>query len=196
MRVIHSGESMKSVWPRLASRIGLDLLRGGKNLISGKPLMQPGFGSQTIESDDLALVEDVLSHPEMWDDESLINRLQDEFAAWNGSHAAFAFMGGRVALSACIHALGLRPGDEVVVPGYTCVVVPNAFAFAGVKEGRDIEYASRAGAASVWIGVSRFRKNSRLCVRPEVIRHRRLRACYRGKLQRTQGRQLGRCRFL
>ncbi len=42
-------------------------------------------------------------------------------------------MGGRVALSACIHALGLRPGDEVILPGYTCVVVPNAFHFAGVN---------------------------------------------------------------
>jgi perosamine synthetase len=55
------------------------------------------------------------------------------FAAWNGSAHAFAFAAGRVALSACIHALGLGPGDEVIVPGYTCVVVANAFDFAGVR---------------------------------------------------------------
>jgi dTDP-4-amino-4,6-dideoxygalactose transaminase len=42
-------------------------------------------------------------------------------------------MGGRVALSAAIYALDLQPGDEVVIPGYTCVVVPNAFEYAGVK---------------------------------------------------------------
>ena len=38
-----------------------------------------------------------------------------------------------MALSACIYALNLKPDDEVILPGYTCVVVPNAFHFAGVK---------------------------------------------------------------
>jgi dTDP-4-amino-4,6-dideoxygalactose transaminase len=46
--------------------------------------------------------------------------------------AAFAFMSGRESLSAVVEALGLSQGDEVIVPGYTCVVVPNALAFAGV----------------------------------------------------------------
>ena len=55
------------------------------------------------------------------------------FAKWNGSKYAFAFMGGRVALSSCIYALDLQPGDEVILPGYTCVVVPNAFQFADIK---------------------------------------------------------------
>src|SRR3989304_4500748 len=54
-------------------------------------------------------------------------------ARGNVSRHAFAFLGGRVALSACIHALGLAPGDEVILPGYTCVVVPNAFHYAGVR---------------------------------------------------------------
>jgi perosamine synthetase len=55
------------------------------------------------------------------------------FALWNGSRHAFTFAAGRVALSACIHALDLQPGDEVIAPGYTCVVVANAFDFAGVR---------------------------------------------------------------
>ena len=59
-------------------------------------------------------------------------RFEAEFAAWNGSRAAFAFASGRESLTGIIHALELRPGDEVVVPGYTCVVVANAFVFAGV----------------------------------------------------------------
>lgn len=42
-------------------------------------------------------------------------------------------MSGREALSACIYALDLKPGDEVIVPGYTCIVVPNAFHFVGVR---------------------------------------------------------------
>lgn len=50
-----------------------------------------------------------------------------EFSRWNNSKFAFAFMSGRVSLSACIYALNLQPGDEVILPAYTCVVVPNAF---------------------------------------------------------------------
>lgn len=67
------------------------------------------------------------------DRDATIHRFEREFAAWNGSKHAAAFAAGRVALSACIEALALGPGDEVIVPGYTCVVVPNAFEFAGVK---------------------------------------------------------------
>lgn len=35
-------------------------------------------------------------------------------------------------MSAGIEALGLKPGDEVIVPGYTCVVVTNSVRFAGL----------------------------------------------------------------
>ena len=39
---------------------------------------------------------------------------------------AFAFWKGRTALEATLRALGLSAGDEVVMPGFTCVVVPDA----------------------------------------------------------------------
>jgi len=42
-----------------------------------------------------------------------------------------AFWKGRVALYAILRAVGVGPGDEVVVPGFTCVVVPNAVRLAG-----------------------------------------------------------------
>lgn len=44
---------------------------------------------------------------------------------------AFSFWKGRVALYAILRALGIGPGDEVIVPGFTCVVVANAIRFAG-----------------------------------------------------------------
>src|SRR5262245_18494440 len=47
-------------------------------------------------------------------------------------HAA-SFGSGRVALWAILHALGIGAGDEVIVPGYTCVAVPNAVRFAGAR---------------------------------------------------------------
>jgi len=45
------------------------------------------------------------------------------FASWLGVPHAFAFWKGRVALYAILRALGVGEGDEVIVPGYTCVAV-------------------------------------------------------------------------
>lgn len=47
--------------------------------------------------------------------------------------SAVYFWKGRVALYAILQALEIGPGDAVVVPGYTCVVVPTAVYFAGAK---------------------------------------------------------------
>lgn len=44
---------------------------------------------------------------------------------------AFFFWKGRVALYTIMKAMGIGPGDEVIVPGYTCVVVPNAVLYTG-----------------------------------------------------------------
>lgn len=102
-------------------------------LALGHPLTTPPFGSATLDLDDVAIAEGKLKERKDWFDPQRVEEYQDAFASWNGSKHAFAFMAGRVALSACIYALGLEPDDEVILPGYTCVVVPNAFHFAGVK---------------------------------------------------------------
>jgi perosamine synthetase len=52
---------------------------------------------------------------------------------YGGTCRAFLFHKGRVALHALCRALGIGPGDEVVLPGYTCVVVPQAFAVLGAR---------------------------------------------------------------
>lgn len=46
---------------------------------------------------------------------------------------ACTFWKGRVALYAILKALGVRQGDFVLVPGYTCVVVPAAVHFLGAN---------------------------------------------------------------
>jgi perosamine synthetase len=38
----------------------------------------------------------------------------------------FLFSKGRVALYALLKAMGIGPGDEIIIPGYTCVMVPSA----------------------------------------------------------------------
>ena len=102
-------------------------------LFIGKPLVYPSLGSMTLDKDDVLVAKKWLKNRSTWNDNQIVEELETKFSNWNGSKYAFAFMGGRIALSAIIHGLGLKPKDEVIIPGYTCVVVPNAFEFAGIK---------------------------------------------------------------
>ena len=45
----------------------------------------------------------------------------------------FFFFKGRVALYAILKAIGIKPEDEIIVPGFTCVVVPNAITYLDAK---------------------------------------------------------------
>jgi dTDP-4-amino-4,6-dideoxygalactose transaminase len=45
----------------------------------------------------------------------------------------FLYWKGRVALYAILKAMGIKEGDEVIIPAFTCVVVPNAILYLGAK---------------------------------------------------------------
>ncbi len=60
----------------------------------------------------------------------LYERAVEEFF---GSGTALAFWKGRVALYAILRALGIGEGDEVIVPGYTCVMVPGPVVYTGAR---------------------------------------------------------------
>jgi perosamine synthetase len=45
----------------------------------------------------------------------------------------FLYWKGRVALYAILKAMGIKQGDEVIIPAFTCVVVPNAIMYLGAK---------------------------------------------------------------
>lgn len=49
------------------------------------------------------------------------------------SSNSFLFSKGRASLYATLKALGLTQGDEVIIPGYTCLVVPTAAQILGIK---------------------------------------------------------------
>ncbi|EPY4267353.1 DegT/DnrJ/EryC1/StrS family aminotransferase [Klebsiella pneumoniae] len=51
---------------------------------------------------------------------------------WNTPWVA-SFMGGRASLYAVIRTLGLKSGDQIVIPAFTCQCVANAIAFNGVE---------------------------------------------------------------
>ena len=63
---------------------------------------------------------------------SALSTYEDQFAGlFPKDIQAFAFWKGRVALYAILESLGIGPGDEVIMPGFTCVVVPNAVLYRG-----------------------------------------------------------------
>jgi len=64
----------------------------------------------------------------------VIKRYEESFgSSFPGEMQAFSFWKGRVALYAILEALGIGQGDEVIVPGFTCVVVPNAVIYRGAS---------------------------------------------------------------
>ena len=57
---------------------------------------------------------------------SAVNRFEKEYAALTGAGHCLATMNGTSALVASLGALGIGPGDEVIVPPYTFVATVNA----------------------------------------------------------------------
>jgi dTDP-4-amino-4,6-dideoxygalactose transaminase len=49
------------------------------------------------------------------------------------SEAMYFFFKGRVALYAILKAIGVKQGHEIIIPGFTCIVVPNAIIYLGAK---------------------------------------------------------------
>jgi len=62
-----------------------------------------------------------------------VTRFQEAFADWLGTEHSFAFWKGRVAMYAILRALGVGEGDEVILPGYTCVMDVNPIIYLGAK---------------------------------------------------------------
>ena len=62
-----------------------------------------------------------------------VTQYERAFADRFSASAAFAFWKGRVALYAILKGLGIGPGDEVILPGYTCVMAVNPIMYLGAK---------------------------------------------------------------
>jgi perosamine synthetase len=57
----------------------------------------------------------------------------DAIAAWAGVPFCHLTTSGTVALTVAAHAVGLRPGDEILIPAYGVISTVNAFASAGLR---------------------------------------------------------------
>jgi perosamine synthetase len=55
------------------------------------------------------------------------------FAARLGANRGFSFWKARVALYAILKAMGVGSGDEMILPGYTCVINVNPIKYLGAR---------------------------------------------------------------
>ena len=67
------------------------------------------------------------------DEPGIIREYERQFAKQCGTTHAISFGAGRMALYAILQALDIGPGDEVIIPAFTCVVVPNAILYSGAR---------------------------------------------------------------
>jgi perosamine synthetase len=88
------------------------------------------YGRQSIDDDDIAAVVRVLKSDWLTTGPE-IAALESDFARFCGAAEAVAVSSGTAALHAAYHALGLGPGDEVIVPALTFAATANAAAYLG-----------------------------------------------------------------
>jgi dTDP-4-amino-4,6-dideoxygalactose transaminase len=80
---------------------------------------------------DCVVATRLLLRPQQLVDGPAIDAYEDAFAGAVGAAHGVSFAHGRVGLYALLHELGVGPGDEVIVPAPTHVVVPNAVRYLG-----------------------------------------------------------------
>lgn len=66
-----------------------------------------------------------------YDAPDVISEYEQRFANYCGAKHGISFGAGRMALYAILEALDIGEGDEVIIPAFTCVVVPNAILYRG-----------------------------------------------------------------
>lgn len=62
---------------------------------------------------------------------TVLEQFENEFAQWVGRPYCRAFWKGRWAMYAILRAMGIGEGDQVIVPGYTCISAVVSIKYAG-----------------------------------------------------------------
>jgi perosamine synthetase len=88
------------------------------------------YGRQVIEEDDIAAVVEVLRGSWLTGGPG-VERFEADFAEFTGAPHAVAVSSGTAALHLAMLALGISPGDEVIVPTMTFAASANAVRYCG-----------------------------------------------------------------
>ena len=90
------------------------------------------YGQQCIEDDDIAAVVEAL-RSEWLTTGPRVAQFESEFAARVNAQHAVAVCNGTAALHAAMYALGIGPGDEVIVPSLTFAASANCVLYQGAR---------------------------------------------------------------
>jgi UDP-4-amino-4,6-dideoxy-N-acetyl-beta-L-altrosamine transaminase len=88
------------------------------------------YGRQSIDEEDIRAVAEVLRSDWLTTGPA-VDRFERAVAEFTGARHAVAVTNGTAALHAAVHALGIGPGDEVIVPPMTFAATANAVVFQG-----------------------------------------------------------------
>lgn len=88
------------------------------------------YGRQWVEEDDIAAVVEVLRSDWLTTGPK-VTEFEEVFARFAGAKYAVAVSNGTAALHAAMYALGIGPGDEVIVPPITFATTANCVVFQG-----------------------------------------------------------------
>ncbi|MGQ9575335.1 MAG: DegT/DnrJ/EryC1/StrS family aminotransferase [Thermoguttaceae bacterium] len=108
----------------ISERLAID---GGPKAVTNKLPGWPQFAEEGIQA-----VEQVLRSGKVnyWTGPKGME-FEKKFAEWQGSKYAVSVATGTAALHVCLSALGIGPGDEVIVPSYTFIATSFAVVQAG-----------------------------------------------------------------
>ena len=90
---------------------------GGKSSVQGKLPGWPQFDEKTIKAVKKVLKSGKVNY---WTGPKGM-KFESKFAEWQGSKYAISVANGTAALHVALTALGIGPGDEVIVPSYTFI---------------------------------------------------------------------------
>lgn len=94
-------------------------------VLGGKPVRKGGYQSWPVvkEEDEKAVLDAVRTG--RWYRSRSVPQFEEAYAKMNGAKCCVAVSSGTSALFASLGALGVGPGDEVIVPPYTFVATVN-----------------------------------------------------------------------
>ncbi len=95
-------------------------------ILGGKPVRSAGYGSWPVPTaaDERGVLEALRSG--RWYRSRSVEQFEETFARINGAKHCIAVSSGTAALCASLGALGVGPGDEVIVPPYTFLATVSA----------------------------------------------------------------------
>ncbi len=92
-------------------------IEGGPKAVTNKLVGWPNFTEESIKAVEAVLRSGKVNY---WTGPKGME-FEKKFAAWQGSKYAISVATGTAALHVALYALGIGPGDEVIVPSYTFI---------------------------------------------------------------------------